>query len=51
MKIYADNKVHLACGGHHTLCGILLDGCIDSIDKVSCDECIRILNELKKEVK
>ena len=47
MKIYSENKVHLSVN-NLTLCG--LSG-VESIDKVSCDECIRILNELKKEAK
>jgi len=47
MKIFANDKVHLSLNGL-TLCG--LTG-VESIDKVSCEECIRILNELKKEVK
>ena len=47
MKIYANDKVHLALNDL-TLCG--LTG-VESIDKVSCDECLKILNELKKEVK
>lgn len=47
MKIFADNKVHLAINGL-TLCG--LTG-VESIDKVSCEECKGILNELKNELK
>ncbi len=47
MKIFANDKVHLSLNSL-TLCG--LSG-VESIDKVSCDECLRILNELKKEVK
>lgn len=47
MKIFANDKVHLSLNVL-TLCG--LTG-VESIDKVSCEECIRILNELKKEVK
>lgn len=47
MKIYAENKVHLSINGL-TLCG--LTG-VESLDKVSCEECKRILNELKKELK
>jgi hypothetical protein len=47
MKIYAENKVHLAVNGL-TLCGL---AGVESIDKVTCEECIKILNELKKEAK
>jgi len=52
MKYYAENKVHLGLESlPDTLCGIPTLVCLESLDKVSCEECKRILNELKKELK
>ena len=47
MKIFAEDKVHLSID-NLTLCGL---AGVESIGKVSCEECIKILNELKKEAK